>query len=203
MKKNKNLQNKIDNIIYAIFGKIISKKIKPNYLTIIRFFLIPLIYFLLINEMLALGFFIFIVAASTDFLDGTLARKRNQITDIGKIIDPIADKLLIGTSLIYLGTEYLIIKIFLVIISFEILAVLTSGFLSRFFGRPLGANVFGKIKMILQSVAVAFFLFGRIFDFKIMIILSEVVLVCALVFAIASGIEQSRLKLKEIKTAKI
>ena len=65
----------------------------PNILTIIRFILVPFIYTLVINEHFLTALIIFTISALTDVLDGYIARKFNYITDIGKLIDPLADKL--------------------------------------------------------------------------------------------------------------
>lgn len=65
----------------------------PNILTIIRFILIPFIFIIVINKHYLLGLIIFTISAITDILDGYIARKYNYITDIGKLIDPLADKL--------------------------------------------------------------------------------------------------------------
>jgi CDP-diacylglycerol--glycerol-3-phosphate 3-phosphatidyltransferase len=69
----------------------------PNFLTVLRFFLVPLILILLFREGIGwqlLGTALFILAALTDSLDGFLARRRRQITQFGKFADPLADKLL-------------------------------------------------------------------------------------------------------------
>ncbi len=65
----------------------------PNILTIIRFILIPFIFLSVINHHYLIGLIIFTISAATDVLDGYIARKYNYITDIGKLIDPLADKL--------------------------------------------------------------------------------------------------------------
>lgn len=65
----------------------------PNILTIIRFILIPFIYISLINKHFLITLIIFTISAITDILDGFVARKFNYITDIGKLMDPLADKL--------------------------------------------------------------------------------------------------------------
>ena len=71
----------------------------PNILTLLRVLLVPVIVMLLINEekniLLWWAFGLFLVSAITDFLDGWLARKLDQESDFGRLIDPIADKLLI------------------------------------------------------------------------------------------------------------
>ena len=65
----------------------------PNILTIIRFILIPFIYMSVLTEHFFTALIIFTISALTDILDGYIARKYNYITDIGKLIDPLADKL--------------------------------------------------------------------------------------------------------------
>ena len=85
----------------------------PNTLTLFRIFLVPLLVAVLVNrpegsqgvgdgtrEMLAAA--IFIAASLTDFLDGYLARKRGQVTTLGVLLDPVADKLLISSAFISL-----------------------------------------------------------------------------------------------------
>ena len=86
----------------------------PNILTILRIFFVPLLVAALVQERVALHFggaviiniwlalAIFLAAASTDLLDGYLARRWRQITTIGTLLDPIADKLLISSALIAL-----------------------------------------------------------------------------------------------------
>ena len=65
----------------------------PNILTIIRFILIPFIYISVLSKHYLAALIIFTISALTDVLDGYIARKYNYITDIGKLIDPLADKL--------------------------------------------------------------------------------------------------------------
>ena len=71
----------------------------PNVLTILRVILVPVFFFcFFVNEYVALT--VFITASLTDFLDGHLARKNGQVTNFGKFMDPLADKLLVTTALI-------------------------------------------------------------------------------------------------------
>lgn len=177
-----------DNFIDKVFLRFIPRNIKPNYITYIRFILVPIIYFFLIENKLDIALLIFILAACTDFIDGAMARTRNQITDLGKVIDPVADKLLVFVVLLYLGTNYLIVKIFLIVIVIELLAIIFSAVFSFAIGRPVGANIFGKIKMILQSVSVSSFLLGLLIKNQTIVVISEYVLIISLIFAIISGI---------------
>jgi CDP-diacylglycerol--glycerol-3-phosphate 3-phosphatidyltransferase len=138
---------------------------------------------------------VFIIAACTDFIDGAMARTRNQITDTGKVIDPIADKLLILSVLVFFAGDYLVVKIFIVFIILELLAVMLGVLFSYTIGRPMGANVFGKIKMVLQSFGVGFFILGLLIDKIWMVEFAEDVLYAALVFAVLAGLSQFRNKL--------
>ena len=78
----------------------------PNSLTVTRIFLIPLLVVVLLTGRFTdreiLGFIVFVIAALTDYLDGYFARKRKQVTTLGKLLDPIADKLLISAAFISL-----------------------------------------------------------------------------------------------------
>lgn len=199
--KTQRLQNKLDNIIEKLFLWAFPRNFEPNWLSIFRILTVPFIYLLLTNSTYIWAFGLFVLSASTDFIDGTMARKRQKITDLGKILDPIADKLLIATILFALGFQYLIVKVFLVVIFFEILAIFLSSLLAYKIGRPVGANFYGKIKMVLQSLSVGLFLVGLIWGLSAVITFSEYVLAVALFFAILSGIEIARLKLPIIKKA--
>src|SRR3990167_9448430 len=77
----------------------------PNNITIIRVALIPLFAVVLLSKIPyrnELAAFIFAMLSVSDFLDGYFARKKQQVTEFGKLIDPIADKLLVSTALIFL-----------------------------------------------------------------------------------------------------
>lgn len=75
----------------------------PNVLTMIRLALIPVFVAMFIAGQDKLALAVFIIASATDLLDGYLARKHNQITDFGKLMDPLADKLMVITALICQG----------------------------------------------------------------------------------------------------
>lgn len=174
---------------------------KPNFFTYARLALLPLMAYLLTKDMMLPGMVIFILAACTDFIDGALARTRNQITDLGKVLDPIADKLLVFTALFILGFEFLIVKIFLVFILLEIVAVLASVFLAYKIGRPIGANIFGKLKMILQSVAIVLLFIGLLATNEDLIILAGGTLALALIFAFISAYQQIAAKFTNLLAA--
>ncbi len=106
---------------------------------------------------------VFILGSITDWLDGYLARKWNQVTTLGKFLDPIADKMLVNTMLIYLifpiggvGIPWFCVA-FMVI---RDLIVDTMRFLAASKGKVVAANIFGKLKTVFQMVAIPFVLLG-------------------------------------------
>jgi CDP-diacylglycerol--glycerol-3-phosphate 3-phosphatidyltransferase len=193
---NINVQGLIDGVIDKIFLRFIPHSIRPNQVTVVRFILIPIIYWLLVNQMLILGLIVFIIAALTDAIDGAMARTRNQITDLGKVIDPIADKLMILAVLFYIGWDILLIKVFVIYIFLEIFAVIIGYVFSPFLGRTIGANYFGKIKLNLQVLSIGIFIIGVLVSSSVMINIAKYVLFAALFFAIVAGIETLRRKTK-------
>lgn len=71
----------------------------PNILTILRFIMIPIMAYLYVKDYKIASLSVFVLASLTDFCDGYLARKKNQITDFGKVMDPLADKLMVIAAL--------------------------------------------------------------------------------------------------------
>lgn len=145
----------------------------PNKITFTRICLIPVFAVLYcLDGVLPYNFLIagivFVIAASTDFLDGYIARKRRLVTNLGKFLDPIADKVLVSTALILLlaippifetgylaGWGRLCAGIFTVIILGRELIV--SGFRMVAAERKvvLAADIYGKLKTVMQDIALA------------------------------------------------
>ena len=129
----------------------------PNFLTLLRIFLVPVFTFLLLQELPHgnyLAAIVFIVASITDGLDGYLARSRKEVTRFGKLIDPIADKLLISAallSLVQLGA--ISAWIALIIIGREF-AVSGLRLLAASEGVVISASKWGKLKTVTQIVAI-------------------------------------------------
>jgi len=132
----------------------------PNSLTVLRIFLVPLLIAVLFSTRLAnkeiYGTAIFLAAAVTDLLDGYLARRRQQITTLGILLDPIADKLLISAafiSLVQLDPALVPAWMVVVIIGREF-AVSGLRSIAATQGFAIPANDWGKAKMVSQVVAV-------------------------------------------------
>ncbi|MBD2086741.1 CDP-diacylglycerol--glycerol-3-phosphate 3-phosphatidyltransferase [Trichocoleus sp. ST-U3] len=127
----------------------------PNWITLSRLLALPVLLYCLdtpTTETRTVGLVIFLVAAATDWLDGYLARKLNQVTDLGKFLDPLVDKLLVLAPLlplIQLGQVpawgvFLILARELAIAGWRVNKTTISG-----------ANIWGKLKTVSQIIAIA------------------------------------------------
>ena len=130
----------------------------PNKLTILRVILVPVFLAFLYAASLPHRYFyalaVFIIAALTDMADGKIARARHLITNFGKFLDPLADKLLVTAALICLiPTGYLPALVVLVIVGRDT-AVNGLRSVAAAEGKVIAANIFGKIKTFAQMVAV-------------------------------------------------
>ena len=131
----------------------------PNKLTLLRFLLVPVfMVFMYIDNPYSylIGLIVFAVASFTDFLDGNIARKYNMVTDFGKFMDPLADKLLTTVALIYLCLNGMCHEIVICIVLAREFAV--SGIRLIAAANPAGSKVIaagmmGKAKTVFQMVA--------------------------------------------------
>jgi CDP-diacylglycerol--glycerol-3-phosphate 3-phosphatidyltransferase len=139
----------------------------PNTLTLLRIFFVPLLVAALVqdswvihlstatltNEILALG--IFLAAAATDLVDGWLARRWGQITTVGTLLDPIADKLLISAALISLVQERALPGWMAILIIGREFAISGLRSIAASAGYTIQASDLGKTKMVSQVIAVS------------------------------------------------
>lgn len=133
----------------------------PNYISVLRILLIPiyLYYYIQGNILTAAAFFAF--SALTDFLDGFLARKYNQESKIGKLLDPLADKLTIISILAVLIYLNLIPSFISYIILAREIFILLSGIITYFFGLNfINPSLIGKLSISLLYTAIALRLFN-------------------------------------------
>lgn len=158
----------------------------PNRLTLLRLLLVPVVMVLILISfyvemkpniaepqwkwvisigdyhlpiMFLVGGIIFMIASFTDFLDGYLARKNNQVTDFGKFFDPIADKLLVNSTLIlFAATGMLPVWITVILILRDIFVDFIRMILSKK-GVTLAAGIFGKLKTVFQMVGLSLIFF--------------------------------------------
>lgn len=128
----------------------------PNALTLFRMALVPMFayaYFFIKPTWIALA--LFLLASATDYLDGYLARRLNQITDFGKLMDPLADKLMMVTMMVCLAcTRHLAWWVVIVMLLKELLMMLGSGYMLR---REIVvyANIWGKLATVVFVLALA------------------------------------------------
>ncbi|MGM0901963.1 MAG: CDP-diacylglycerol--glycerol-3-phosphate 3-phosphatidyltransferase [Bacillota bacterium] len=176
----------------------------PNKITISRIFLIPI--FLVV--MLApfdwgevsflgavmpvthlIGALIFIFASATDWVDGYYARKYNLVTNLGKFLDPLADKLLIASALIVLVELQLASSWIVIIIIFREFAVTGLRAILAEGGEVVAANMLGKIKTWAQIVAISALLLHNIIFEVISVPFDDIALWVAMIFTIWSGLD--------------
>ena len=166
----------------------------PNLITMARIALAPLfiwVLFLFQNPAAHerwIVVFLFVLASATDGVDGALARKRNQVTNLGKLLDPIADKVLIGGALIALSVLGQIDWwITLVILVREV--GITVYRLVVIKDRVIAASGGGKLKTIMQSIAVGFYLSPLAGYWAPLGVLQAGILYFALILTLVSGIQ--------------
>ncbi len=118
----------------------------PNFLTLLRFLMIGVMVWFFLNDHPIYAMIVFITAVFTDFLDGYIARKYNQITNIGKLLDPLADKLLQMAAIFCMyWVGYLPLIAFILVVACEVLMVYGASFLLMHRHTIIAANTVGKI----------------------------------------------------------
>jgi CDP-diacylglycerol--glycerol-3-phosphate 3-phosphatidyltransferase len=164
----------------------------PNALTLLRIFLVPVMVVVLLTRSrtdmgLLLGAGIFGLAVLTDYLDGFLARRRNQVTKIGILLDPIADKLLTSAAFISLIELGAVPGWMVMIILGREFAVTGLRNIAAGRGVLIAASGLGKGKMVSQVVAIFLLLFGR--RFPVLRGPAVVSLWVVVILALVSGID--------------
>ena len=134
----------------------------PNVLTFIRMAVIPLIVVLLIppatDFSLNIAFLVYVFASLTDYLDGILARRRNTVTSVGKLLDPLADKLLTSAVLIMLIPHGKVAAYLAFLIVGREIIITGLRSIAAGHGLIINASRMGKNKMVSQTIAFVFLL---------------------------------------------
>jgi nicotinamide-nucleotide amidase len=162
----------------------------PNLLTVSRLFAIPALAFLLFgrfpgHDQLAAA--VFVVASLTDTLDGTLARRYGRVTELGKFLDPLADKLFILSVLIFLVAESELPAWVVVVIFGRELVITILRSVSAAQGRVIAATPFGKTKTVTQVGAVLLLILAR--PYPQLRLLALIGVGVAVVFTVWSGLD--------------
>lgn len=165
-----------------------------NILTLTRIFLVPFfVLFMMVGNENSIYFVIalaiFIIASITDAIDGKIARKYNLVTNFGKFMDPLADKILVMSAflcLLYLGIVNVVLVI--IILSREFL-VTSLRLVASSNGKVIAANFWGKLKTVSQMITIIFCLIETSLPFNInLYIISNILVLITTIITVMSGI---------------
>src|SRR3989338_5977036 len=158
--------------------------LKPNQISLMRIVLIPIFAFFLLADISYsryIAAFIFLVLSLSDALDGYIARKKKQASKLGEILDPIADKLLISTALIFLVCRIPLWMAAVIIAREWIVTMLRFIVLPK---RVVPADKFGKSKTIIQTIAIIGVILNFPFNWHLMLLAVIITLFSGLVYLI-------------------
>lgn len=134
----------------------------PNKLTLLRVVMIPIFVYLMLGLPIEQGFLpaaiVFAVASFTDFLDGYIARRDNLVTDFGKLMDPLADKLLVTAALIGMVALEIAPAVAIIIILSREFIVTSIRLVAAGNGRVIAADKWGKFKTVSQMLWIIYVL---------------------------------------------
>lgn len=164
-----------------------------NKITILRVLMIPVFLIVLLNTTYDpqisryVAVFIFVLASLTDALDGYIARSRNMITNLGKFMDPLADKLLVAAALISMvQLQDLKAWVVILIISREFI-VTGLRVIAASDNVVIAASAWGKIKTITQMIMIIFLLMG--FKTDILQDIGKLLVLLSVFFTVVSGVD--------------
>ncbi len=162
-----------------------------NFLTLSRIFLTPFLVVILLtkfDEKEIWGLTIFLLASATDWFDGYIARKRKTVTNLGMLLDPLADKLLIASAFISLVELKVVPSWIAVIIIGREIAVTGLRSVLALKGNAMPSSNLGKTKMFLEVITISFLILGKkhMGDF---FFIGQALLIGTMLIAIFSAIE--------------
>ena len=167
----------------------------PNLITVSRLGLAVILFALIDSGRWGLtSTILFVVAAATDALDGWLARRYGQVTTLGRILDPFADKIIVGGAFLFLMTpggdrsSGVTAWMVIIVIGREMFVSSLRGFLEQH-GHDFSANIIGKAKMVLQCMAVTAALMSLVpaFDWPWLVPARDILLWLAVAVTVWSG----------------
>jgi len=161
----------------------------PNKLTLLRIILVPLFVILFYKEMYLYALIVFCVASITDTLDGNIARKYHLITNFGKLMDPLADKILVYAAItLFVEHNWCPAYILIVILAREFL-IAGVRLIAASNGNVISADIFGKLKTIFQMIWVIALLVNKSFVFmnEASLLIAQIFMYLSLAFTIISG----------------
>lgn len=184
-----NLPNKITIARIALTGIIIGILLFPFDAVGLSFPRLFINESIVVNVKYLVVGVLFIIASLTDFIDGRIARKRNLVTDLGKMLDAIADKILVDSVLIILSSSGFISPVIAVIIIVRDIVVNAVKMAAGNAGKVVAASWTGKVKTTFQMIGITLTLFYNLPFELINIRISDIMLIIACVLAIVSAIQ--------------
>ena len=171
----------------------------PNRLTLLRILLIPVLVIIFfipalreitiyenLNLCYLLSGLIFVVASITDFLDGNIARKRNLVTTFGKFADPLADKILVISSLLLLMNDGLIHAWIIIVILAREFIVSGVRMVAVERGTVIAASKLGKYKTVISMITIIFMFFNPL---KSIVIVGDILAYLMVLATVISGFD--------------
>lgn len=139
----------------------------PNILTIIRFVLIPVIFFFALQNNYIVAVIFLIISGITDVLDGYIARKYNLITNFGTLFDPLTDKLTqISTLLVLVIQQIVPLWILIIVLLKELIMVIGATFLFKTKTIAIPSKWYGKLATVVFYIAIFFSMINKQFGFN-------------------------------------
>lgn len=199
----------------------------PNKLTMVRIILVPFILFFMLpipfggtlfaswnSFIVSYGYYpaalLFVIASLTDMFDGRIARSRGLVTNLGKFLDPIADKLLVISVLTVLVQQLRISAIVAIIIIIREFVVTAIRLIASDHGKVIAASAMGKLKTVLQLIAITFLMLEKPFisllagvvDGQWVLRTGDLLMFAAIVMTLASGWDYVMKNLEFLRDAK-
>ena len=161
----------------------------PNKLTIGRIAAVPVFIVAYVMKLYLFALAVFILASLTDLLDGQIARRKNLVTNFGKIMDPLADKILVYSALCLFVENKVIGSWMLIIILFREFMVSGIRIIAAADGKVIAAGFSGKVKTALQMVAVPVLILAQAMPKTVWIMkFGYVLFLLSLVMTVYSGV---------------
>ncbi|MEO0091784.1 MAG: CDP-alcohol phosphatidyltransferase family protein [candidate division WOR-3 bacterium] len=176
------------------FGKVLTL---PNFLSLSRLFLLPLILFFLATKKEIVGLILMLISWLTDALDGYIARQTNQVTNLGKILDHLVDKIWVGVILVTLViVKDLPVWVAGVVIIRDLLIVIGASLIIQKKNQIFSSNVMGKITGFFFAVLMV----SYILDFSHSNLIRNILLTAVAILVFSSFVNYLYLFVKALKT---
>lgn len=186
MPKQVAFQRVSDSIAQTLVLRFIPEYIRPNSVTAIRLTMTPIVLWCVVQGYFLSAIVLFCIASLTDWIDGAMARTRDQITALGKVLDPVADKLLIVSLTVPLVARHLSPSVAMIIVMLEVTFVVSGLYRLRRHQQVLQANWWGKIKFNFQVLGTLLLMIGLAYDIAVFSPLSLASYAIAVGFGVVS-----------------